>query len=66
MKWYYYDSNDYPIEWRLKAWKSPIKKIKQITVAEKDDSPESSPGSRNESPSNNSNGFIIQQSNIRD
>lgn len=60
MKWYYFDSNDYPMDWRLRASRSPIKKVKQIIVAEKEESPDSSPGSRNDSPVNTSNGFIIQ------
>jgi len=30
IKWYYFDHNDYPAEWRLRQSKSPIKKMKQV------------------------------------
>lgn len=60
MKWYYFDHNDYPAEWRLRASKSPIKKVKQIVAPGtppefKKDSPEESPvnKSRQESPMQN-------------
>ncbi len=34
MKWYYYDPNDYPVDWRLRASKSPVKKVKQHAITE--------------------------------
>jgi hypothetical protein len=61
MKWYYFDHNDYPADWKLRASKSPLKKVKIAapeSPPEQNDSPENSPEAKNrESPENR---FIIQ------
>jgi hypothetical protein len=50
IKWYYFDHNDYPAEWRLRPSKSPVKKVKQMLQLE------CSPDSKKESPDNSPDG----------